>query len=69
MPGPMMNPGSDTSVSRMALVLAALSSHARRWELFTQADFSGADHHTRVELDRLPDRTHPSLETVLTLLH
>lgn len=50
-------------------VLAGLIYPVRTWQLYAQADAYGADAHTREALSRLPVRTYPSLDAVLTELH
>ncbi len=65
MPGPRMEP-DPTALAR---VLAGLSYPARTWHVLAQADYYGADAHTRTELHRLPVGMYPSLRAVISALH
>lgn len=54
--------------TRLADVLAGMPYPARTWQLVAQADYYGADRHTRTELSRLPSGTYRDLDAVVDML-
>jgi hypothetical protein len=62
----MFIPGVDPT--RIADVLAGVPYPARSWQLLAQADYYGADRHTRTELSRLPIGTYRDLNAVVETL-
>jgi hypothetical protein len=54
--------------TRLADVLAGVPYPASTWQLLAQADYYGADRHTRTELSRLPIGTYRDLNAVVAAL-
>jgi hypothetical protein len=57
-----------TELEQRFTALAGLSSPARTWQLWAQADAYGADAQTLHALTRLPVAVYESLDVVLTAL-
>ena len=53
----------------LAGVLTGVSFPARTWRLVAQADYYGADCHTRAALDRLPPGIYDSLDVVVSMIN
>jgi hypothetical protein len=61
-------PGTRMAPARTAAVLAGAAYPAGTRQLLAQADYYGADTHTRAEFGRLPASAYPSLDAVLSAL-
>jgi hypothetical protein len=55
----------DYKAARLTTVLAGMRYPALAWQLAVQADYYGADVHTRADLAALPSGSYADLDAVL----